>query len=154
MTVELAHAPDIDALVELRLAFLEADHGPLGADAAAALADALPAYYRAHLDRDLFCYVTRTGDGIAACAFLLVVEKPPSPAFMTGRTGTVLNVYTRPEYRRRGIARRVMQRLIEDARAMDICTMNLRATDAGYPLYRSVGFVDDVNKYHSMKWNR
>ena len=153
MCVELARASDIASLVELRLAYLEEDHGPLAPDAAAILAGRLPGYFRAHLGRDLFCCVAREGARIATCAFLLIVEKPPGPAFMNGRTGTVLNVYTRPEYRRRGLGRRMMARLIEEARAREVCALSLKATDAGQPLYRSVGFVDDVNKYHPMKWN-
>lgn len=152
MNIEMARASDIESLVELRLAYLEADHGTLDAPTAEALVDALPAYFEAHLNRDLFCFLAREGERVAACAFLLIVEKPPSPAFMTGRTGTVLNVYTRPEYRRVGLARRVMARLIEEARAMGVCAMNLKATDAGYALYRSIGFADDINKYHPMKW--
>lgn len=32
--------------------------------------------------------------------FLLVAQKPMSPAFITGRTGSVLNVYIKPQYRR------------------------------------------------------
>lgn len=153
MIIELAQREDIGALVELRLAYIEADHGPLEADVKAELAGRLPFYFQAHLGRDLFCCVARVDGIIAACAFLLTVEKPPSPAFMNGRTGTVLNVYTRPEYRRRGLARRVMEHLIEETRQRDICVMNLKATDMGQPLYRSVGFVDDIDKYHPMKWS-
>ena len=152
--IELARPSDIDALVALRLAYLEADHGALDAETAAALARALPGYFRDHLGRDLFCYVARDGAEIAACAFLLVVEKPPNLSFMNGRTGTVLNVYTRPEYRRRGLARDVMRRLIDDARVLELSVIDLKATDAGVPLYRSVGFTDDVNKYHPMQWKR
>ena len=57
--IELARPSDIDALVALRLAYLEADHGALDAETAAALARALPGYFRDHLGRDLFCYVAR-----------------------------------------------------------------------------------------------
>ena len=34
----------------------------------------------------------RVARGIIACALLLVIEKPLSPAFITGKTGTVLEV--------------------------------------------------------------
>ncbi len=37
---------------------------------------------------------------------LLIVEKPMSPSFITGKTGTVLNVYTKPEYRNKGYAKK------------------------------------------------
>ena len=152
MQVERATVRDIDGLVDARVAYLTEDHGILSESDEAAIRDGLPGYFTAHLNKDLFCHVIRDGEMIVSCAFLLVVEKPMSPAFLNGRTGTVLNVYTRPSSRRRGYARAVMEALLGDARAMGLCVVELKATDDGYPLYRSVGFEDDVSKYHCMKW--
>lgn len=154
MEVERATISDIDALVELRLAYLTEDNGDLGADVTNAIERDLPGYYERRLGRDLFVYAIREREGgrIVSCAFLLVVEKPMSPAFLSGKTGTVLNVYTRPDQRRRGHARRLMEALLQDARAMDLAVVELKATEDGYPLYLSVGFEDDRSKYHNMKW--
>jgi GNAT superfamily N-acetyltransferase len=154
MIVERAGEGDIDELVELRIAYLTEDDGPLDADVAESIRRGLPDYYRRHLGRDIFAYAIREDGRIASCALLLVTEKPMSPAFITGRTGTVLNVYTRPESRRRGFARRLMESLLGDAQAMDLSVVELKATEDGYPLYLSVGFADDESKYHPMKWVR
>ena len=152
MEVQKAQISDIDALVDLRIQYLTEDHGRLGIQDAAAIAEKLPQYFRTHLGKDLYCYIVRNGKDIVSCAFLLVVEKPMSPAFINGRTGTVLNVYTRPAHRHKGYAGFIMKELISDAQKMALCTIELKATDAGYSLYRSAGFVDDVSKYHLMKW--
>lgn len=32
------------------------------------------------------------------------------------------------------------------------CRVELKATKDGYHLYQSVGFIEEVSKYHSMKW--
>ena len=152
MHVERAAVRDIDGLVEARVAYLTEDFGSLDAHDEAAIREQLPGYFEAHLNRDLFCHVIRDGKMIVSCAFLLVVEKPMSPSFINGKTGTVLNVYTQPAYRRRGCARAVMEALLDDARAMGLCVVGLKATDDGYPLYRSVGFEDDASKYHNMRW--
>ena len=45
-----------------------------------------------------------------------------------------------------------MEAMLADAKAMDLAVIELKATDDGYPLYRSVGFADDNSKYHQMKW--
>ena len=83
-------------------------------------------------------------DGHAVCtAWLLLVDKPPSPRFPHGRTGVLFNVYTVPEHRRQGLARRVMDLLITDATARALDVLELHATEDGYPLYRSLGFEDD-----------
>ena len=152
MDVQKAQMSDIDELVDMRVRYLTEDHGRLEIQDAETIAEKLPQYFRNHLGKDLFCYIIRDGKDIVSCAFLLIVEKPMSPAFINGKTGTVLNVYTRPVYRHKGYAGLIMKELISDARKMDLCTIELKATDAGYSLYRSAGFVDDVSKYHLMKW--
>lgn len=151
-TVEKATATDIDALVGLRLAYLLEDNGHLDEDDVDAIERGLPGYFDAHLNKDLFAYVARDGHTIVSSAFLLVVTKPMSPAFLNGRTGTVLNVYTRPSHRRRGYARALMERLLVDARDMELSVVELKATEDGYPLYKEVGFDDEGSKYRAMAW--
>lgn len=152
MDVQKAQISDIDALVDLRIQYITEDHGQLEIQDAATIAEKLPEYFKTHLGKDLFCYILRDGKYIVSCAFLLIIEKPMSPAFINGKTGTVLNVYTRPAYRHKGYAGLIIKELISDARKMALCTIELKATDAGYSLYRSAGFTDDVSKYHLMKW--
>ncbi len=111
----------------------------------------LPGYYERHLNKDLIAYVARNEDEIVSCAFLLIVEKPISPSFITGKTGTVLNVYTKPQCRHRGCAKELMTRLIEDAVTQDLSVIELKSTEDGYSLYKSVGFEDVRAQYHNMK---
>ena len=152
MNVEKAEITDMDALVQLRLAYLAEDHGTLSKEEAEMIRRGLPDYFHAHLGHDLFVYVIREEQEIMSCAFLLVIEKPLSPAFLSGRTGMVLNVYTCPASRRKGYARSIMQVLLEEAKALKLANVELKATDDGYPLYQSVGFSDDHTKYHPMIW--
>ena len=152
MTVEKARTKDIEALVKMRLCYLIEDNGSLDAQDLEAIKRELPGYFQAHLGKDLFVYVVRDGQTIVSCAFLLTVEKPMSPAFINGKTGMVLNVYTCPSYRRKGCAKLIMEALLSEAKKMEISVIELKATEDGYPLYRSVGFVDDGSRYHRMKW--
>jgi GNAT superfamily N-acetyltransferase len=50
-------------------------------------------------------------------------------------------VLTRPEYRRQGLSRRLMEDAIANAEREGIRTLKLDATDEGRPLYESLGFV-------------
>lgn len=152
MTVERAGKNDIPVLTELRLAFLSEDLGGLSEENVNRLRQALPAYFERQLNQSLFCYLIRENDRVVSCAFLLMTEKPPSPMFPTGKTGTVLNVYTLPAYRRRGYARRIMAQLLADAAKEDLSVVELKATEDGYPLYQSLGFREDASKYRAMKW--
>ena len=112
----------------------------------------LPLYFEKHLNRDIFCYLIREQGEAVACAFLLVTEKPASPMFITGKCGTVMNVYTKPAYRKKGYGKKVMDALLQDAKNMQLSYVELKSTEDGYPLYRAVGFEDDVPQYHLMKW--
>lgn len=62
-----------------------------------------------------------------------------------------MNVYTRPEYRKKGYAKKLMNMMLEDAKAENVSKIELKATEDGYSLYRSVGFEDVVAKYHNMR---
>ena len=152
MNAEKAGAEDIEDLVKMRLSYLIEDNGSFDAQDREAIKRELPGYFQVHLDKDLFAYVIRDGQNIVSCAFFLIVEKPMSPAFINGKTGMVLNVYTCPAYRRRGYARIIMEALLLEAKKMEISVIELKATEDGYPLYCSVGFMEDVSKYHLMKW--
>ena len=54
------------------------------------------------------------------------------------------NMYTRPDYRRRGIARRVLELLTAEAEMRQIDAVMLEATAAGRPLYEAFGFKSDA----------
>ena len=110
---------------------------------------------RRQLNRDLFVYTARE-DRICACVWLLSVEKPSSPAFPDGKTGFVMNVYTDPAYRRQGLATRLMNMMLDEAKEMGLDMVELKATDAGYPVYKKVGFQDAVAYHRPMiyRWEK
>lgn len=153
MAVEFdrAGSEDLPALAQLRLCYLREDLGPLPPEQEAALRLRLTQWFPAHLDRDCFAWTAREDGTVLACCVLAIAEKPPSPAFPRGKTGSVLNVYTRPEHRRRGLARRLMELLLREAAAMELDYVELKATEAGYPLYRSLGFLEECSHYRLMK---
>ena len=77
---------------------------------------------------------------IAAGAGLWLMDWPPHMIGGASRRGNILNVYTDPEYRRQGLARRLTETAIEWCRANGIATVILHASDQGRELYRSLGF--------------
>ena len=57
-----------------------------------------------------------------------------------------MNMYTDPEYRRRGIAIKTLDMLIKDTRNKGITAISLEATDLGRPLYEKYGFIKMNNE--------
>lgn len=151
MLIRNAEKADIPTLVALRRAYLQEDLGPLTQAQEAALQARLPGYFARNLGSCLHAYLAEAAGQTAAIALLLVSEKPYSPAFPTGLTGTVLNVYTRPSFRRQGLARAVMQHLLLDVAARGICRVDLKATPMGLPLYRALGFTPPGGDYLALE---
>ena len=109
--------------------YLVEDNGSIDKNDAEKIREALPDYYRNHLNKDLFAYVVRDEKTIVSYAFLLVIEKPMSPAFINGKTGTILNVFTRESYRRKGYAHKIMDVLLAEAKAMGLVVIDLKSTE-------------------------
>lgn len=53
---------------------------------------------------------------------------------------TLAGIYTAPGYRRRGIARELTLQAVEWCKQRDCVRIRLQASDAGRPLYESLGF--------------
>jgi len=75
-----------------------------------------------------------------AGAALIISPWPAHPYDLECRRATILNVYTHPEYRRRGIARQLMQTVIAWCKAEGLVRVTLHASDQGRQLYESLGF--------------
>ena len=147
----VAEKSDIETLTRFRLDYIEADIGGVKEEERDIIEERLPIYYSEHLGKDFFVYMAKDGDAPVGCCFLLVTEKPSNVHFLRGLTGTVLNVYVKPEYRRRGIAKHLMNNLLDDAKEKELDYVELKSTDDGYQLYRSLGFDDEKTEYFRMK---
>jgi len=71
---------------------------------------------------------------------MMIVPWLSRPADPKPRRAWILNVYTDPEYRRRGIARRLMQTMIEWCRQTGFQSVSLHSSEEGRLLYESLGF--------------
>ena len=77
---------------------------------------------------------------VIAGAGIAIVPWLGSPDDPSSRRGLVINVYTEPEFRRRGIARRLMDTLVEWCREEGFHTISLHASEFGRALYEKIGF--------------
>ena len=59
-----------------------------------------------------------------------------------GRQGTIINVFTEPEWRRRGIGSLLMKEITAWARSEDLERILLHASEEGRPVYQKLGFVE------------
>lgn len=65
----------------------------------------------------------------------------PRPGTLQGgMEAYVLNVYTEPEHRRSGVARAIMEAIIDWSRGQRVARVTLHASKEGRPLYEALGF--------------
>jgi len=140
MDIRLATVGDIDELIRVRQDFNDELH-PRPDDLHAELADQLRTYLPERIASDQFAAVLGYVDGtLASAAFLLVIEYPANCPIPHGRVGLLLNVYTYPQYRRRGLGGQVVAAAIDRARELGLDAIDLEATDLGRGLYAQMGF--------------
>jgi GNAT superfamily N-acetyltransferase len=77
---------------------------------------------------------------IAAGLGLWLMDWPPHMIGPGAPRGNIVNVYTQPESRRMGLARRLMETALEWCRANGVSTVILHSSKDGRPLYESMGF--------------
>lgn len=142
LEVRRAEPADVPALVEMRVAQLLEEGARESADLRPALSD----HYTRHLADGTFAsWVAFAGGRMVATSGISVVEKPPYYGCPTGRIGLVSGMYTLPAWRRQGIACDLLCRVVGKARSRGCGTVQITASDAGVPLYQSVGFVHNDN---------
>lgn len=91
---------------------------------------------------ELIEWVAEEEGRIIATAAIVFMEFPPSFNNKTGRTGYVGNVYTADEYRGKGIAGQLLEKLEEEAKARGITRLLLHASALGRKAYLKSGYVD------------
>lgn len=77
---------------------------------------------------------------VAAGLGMWLMDWPPHLLGLGRWRPNILNVYTRPESRRQGLARRLVEHALAWCRANHLSTVILHASAAGRPLYQSMGF--------------
>lgn len=143
ITIRPATREDVPELVRLRRMMFEA----MGCDDMVAL-DRADAAVEPFIEQAVragtfhgWLATTSTGEAVGSGG-VMFDQRPPSPDNLSGRIGYILNVVTIPRYRRQGIARRMMETMLDWLVDQGIEVVALHASEEGRPLYRQLGFVD------------
>jgi len=74
------------------------------------------------------------GGGVLPCPW------PANPKDPCTERAVILNMYTEPEFRKRGIARQIMLAILAWLKEQGLRSVNLHASSEGRPLYEKLGF--------------
>lgn len=99
-------------------------------------------YIESFKENSHIAYLVYDADKIIGAGGISFYRVMPTYHNPSGRKAYVMNMYTHPQYRRKGIALKTLQLLVEEARSRGIKQISLEATQAGKPLYQKYGFVE------------
>lgn len=92
-------------------------------------------------NKEYFSWLACDGEQVVAGAGVWFLDWPPTPDGYHGKRAYIYNVYTEQAYRSQGIARRLVEQVISTCEEMGVRYIRLHASDAGRPLYESIGFL-------------
>uniref|UniRef100_I5AX42 Acetyltransferase, N-acetylglutamate synthase n=1 Tax=Eubacterium cellulosolvens (strain ATCC 43171 / JCM 9499 / 6) TaxID=633697 RepID=I5AX42_EUBC6 len=133
---------ELDTFIQMRIRQLREEGAKEDIDLVPALQD----YYHRHMaDGTFVSWLAMDEDRIVGTSGMSFVEKPPYFGCPSGKMGLLSSMFTDPEYRRKGIAKELLSRVVEEARAYGCGTVQITASDMGVLLYTDFGFVKNGN---------
>lgn len=142
MHIKKTTPEDIEELMKLRLEMLRiVNKLDKNVQFEKTLIDTLREYF---LHGDQTTVFAMEGDKIAGCASISYITIMPTFSHPTGKRAHLMNVYTRSEFRRKGVGKLMVEYLIEDAKQKGATEISLDATEMGHPLYKAIGFTENT----------
>ncbi len=133
---------DLDTFIEMRINQLREEGAKDDIDLAPSLMD----YYLRHIADDTFIsWLAVDEDKIVGTSGISIVEKPPYFGCPSGRIALLSSMFTDKAYRRQGIARELLSRVVDEARKRGCGTVQITASDMGVMLYSDFGFEKNGN---------
>lgn len=139
---------DIEDLMSVRLEMLrEVNDMPPDAQFSKTLVDCSREYFL-NGDQTTVLAIDSGDDGkeskIIGCASISYITIMPTFDHPTGKRAHLMNVYVNKNYRRQGIAQKMIESLIEEAKSRGVTEISLDATQAGRPVYKKLGFCENA----------
>lgn len=133
---------ELDTFIELRICQLREEGSKENIDLKPAFKD----YYNRHMaDGTFVSWLAVDGNKIVGTSGMSFVEKPPYFSCPNGKIGILSSMFTVNEYRRQGIAKELLTRIVREAKEYGCGCIQITASDMGVLLYSDFGFVKNGN---------
>ena len=133
---------ELDTFISMRIRQLREEGATEDIDLVPALQD----YYKRHMaDGTFVSWLAMDGEKIVGTSGMSFVEKPPYFSCPSGKLGLLSSMFTDPDYRRMGIAKELLSRVVEEARNYGCGCVQITASDMGVLLYTDFGFKKNGN---------
>jgi GNAT superfamily N-acetyltransferase len=139
-----ARIGDIPTLVDYRVRFLSELYSHPEDDETRVLRKSLQEYFtKAIASTNFIAWLAEYDGKIIGTSGMVVWQIPAEYGGVeSGKLGYLLNFYTIPEARRKGICTRLLNELIEEAKLLGLKYLHLHTSKDGINIYRKAGFVE------------
>jgi GNAT superfamily N-acetyltransferase len=104
-------------------------------------------FQKSMLEGSFFAFLAEVDERAVSWGAMVLKKIPGDFNRSSYLEGDILNMYTLPEFRRKGISSRILEALLSEARVMGVSKVALHCSKDGEPLYRKYGFTDPVYPY-------
>lgn len=133
---------ELEQFIDIRIKQLREEGAKEDIDIKPALKD----YYNRHMaDGTFVSWLALDGDKIIGTSGMSFVEKPPYFSCPNGRIGILSSMFTENVYRRQGIAKELLSKVIKEAKEYGCGNVQITASDMGVLLYTDFGFKKNGN---------
>ena len=133
---------ELDTFIDTRIKQLREEGATEDIDLKPALRD----YYERHMaDGTFVSWIALDDDKIIGTSGMSFVEKPPYFGCPNGKIGLLSSMYTSNKYRRKGIAKELLTRVVKEAENYGCGAVQITASDMGVLLYTDFGFQKNGN---------
>ena len=143
ITYRKAVLADAEKLAEIRSFFLKEMKNEISEEDRMNFEQANLEYFRKTLcDNTFISWIALDDAVIIATSGLSFSVVPPIFDVLDGKVAYVMNMYTCPNYRNKGIGTELFNKIVDEAKQLGYKKITLNASDAGRPLYEKYGFKD------------
>ena len=143
ITIRKLSNKEIDLLVSYRLDYLTELLGECNAAQSENTREELKGYFSEAIELGtIYAVMAFEGEKVLSFGAMVIKKIPGDFDKHFYLEGDILNMYTIPGARSRGLSTLVLDHLIEEARKRGISKLSLHTTKAGEKLYRKAGFME------------
>lgn len=136
---------EVELLTTYRMAYLTELQGEQSEEYQQKLRKELNAYFtQALAEKRFFAFMAELNGEILSFGAMVIKKIPGDFNQSSYLEGDILNMFTVPFARRKGISAMILQQLIIEARSRGISKVSLHTTKDGEKLYRKFGFSEPV----------
>lgn len=142
ITYHKATSNDVEILVNNRILFALELAGEQNIEAIQLLKEQMTNYFsKATIENTCISYIAKCEGIVAGIGSVHLREMPGNFKNPTGKWGYIMNMYTVPQFRKKGICKGILNLLIEEGKKYGVTAFELHATKDGEPVYTKEGFM-------------